>query len=185
MADNRPILNKASERKKSIIENTPAIFEIVDNPNAIDTAPFYEVDSKSEVSRWCGSIIQLAKKHNVDAKLAMAIMYMETTHGWYEKIYPDQLERIYSIRKSVLPMNIHYRYWRKLGVTKENLNCPYYNIEFGIILLSRIKVRIKNPTVKKIASIYNFLGAEKVTKYGARVAKLYRTQPWRKRGCTR
>jgi len=75
-------------------------------------------------------------------------------------------------------MNIHYKYWRKIGVTKELLECPYYNIEFGAILLSRIKARIENPSVKKIASIYNFLEAEKVTEYSARVEKLYLRRPW-------
>ncbi len=80
-------------------------------------------------------------------------------------------------------MNIHYGYWKKLGVTKELLECPFYNIEFGVILLSRIRDRIEKPTVRKIASIYNLLGARKVTDYGARVGRLYYLQPWRKRGC--
>ncbi|MBL1260939.1 MAG: hypothetical protein COB33_010460 [Thiotrichaceae bacterium] len=183
MPDKKPITNKSSERKISIIENTPAVFEISDDLNVVDTAPIYEIDSKSEVVRWCGLIIHVSERHNVDPRLAMAIMYMETTHGWYEKLYPNMLEKIYSIRKSVLPMNIHYHYWRKMGVTKENLNCPYYNIEFGVILLERIQNRIESPTIKKIASIYNFLGAEKITNYGARVAKLYLSQPWVKKGC--
>jgi hypothetical protein len=181
----KPVVNDSQERKKSIVENTPAIFYIVDNPSAINTAPLIEMESQSEVSKWCGLIIQISKKHGVDSRLAMAIMYMETTHGWYDKLYPDFLEAIYPARKSILPMNIHYRYWKKMGVTKENLDCPFYNIEFGIILLARIQGRIENPTIKKIASIYDFLGAEKVTDYGARVAKLYLTRPWVKQGCIR
>ena len=81
------------------------------------------------------------------------------------------------MRRSILPMNIHYRYWRKLGVTKELISCPYYNIDFGVILLSRIEAQIENPSIAKIASIYNFLGVEKVSDYGARVARIYFTQP--------
>lgn len=180
-----PIINDSSLRKKSIIEDTPAVFEIASNSSAYSGPPWYEIDDKSEVGKWCGIIIQVSYRHQVDPRLVMAILYMETTHGWYEKLYPDFLEEIYPVRKSVLPMNIHYRYWRSLGVTKENLNCPYYNIEFGAILLSRIQKRIKEPTVEKIASIYNFLGAEKVTDYGARVAKLRLMQPWRKQGCAK
>ena len=65
------------------------------------------------------------------------------------------------------------------------VNCPYYNINFGVILLSRIQARIKNPTIAKIASIYNFLGAEKVNNYGARVAKIYFEQPWVEKGCAK
>jgi hypothetical protein len=180
-----PIVNGEMDRKKSIIENTPAIFEIHDNPNAVGTEPLVELDSQSEVSRWCGLIIQSAQKHGVDARLAMAIMYMETTHGWYDKFYPDFLEKRFPMRRSILPMNIHYRYWRKLGITKELVNCPYYNIDFGVILLSRIQARIKNPTIAKIASIYNFLGAEKVNNYGARDAIIYFEQPWVKKGCSK
>lgn len=101
-------------------------------------------------------------------------MYMETTHGWYDRLYPA--------RKTILPMNIHYRYWRQLGVTKESLACPYYNIEYGVILLSRIKARLEQPTVRKIATLYNFIGAEEVNDYGARVAALCREQPWNKAG---
>jgi hypothetical protein len=180
-----PIVNGEMDRKKSIIENTPAIFEIHDNPYAVGTEPLVELDSQSEVSRWCGLIIQSAQKHGVDARLAMAIMYMETTHGWYDKFYPDFLEKRFPMRRSILPMNIHYRYWRTLGITKELVNCPYYNIDFGVILLSRIQARIKNPTIAKIASIYNFLGAEKVNNYGARVAIIYFEQPWVKKGCSK
>lgn len=166
------IINDEIERKKSIVDNTPAIFEINDNPTAVGSRPFYELESMSQVNKWRGLIMQIAKRYSVDYTLLIAIMYMETTHGWYDKFYPA--------RKTVLPMNLHYHYWRKLGVTKENLNCPYYNIEFGAILLSRIKARIKNPTIAKIATLYNYLGAEKVTNYGARVARIYLTQPWRK-----
>ena len=180
----RPVLNMRDERKKSIIENTPAIFQIDSNAEASGAAPWYEVDSKSEVGRWCALIIQISRSHGVDPRLTMAIMYMETTHGYYEKAYPDFLENIIPLRKSVLPMNIHYRYWRQLGVTKDKLDCPHYNIEFGVIILKRIQERVENPTIAKIASIYNFIGAEKVTNYGARVAKIYLSQPWIEKGCS-
>ena len=115
-------------------------------------------------------------KYKIDATLVMAIMHMETTHGWYDGIFPLNLAN-----KSVRPMNVHYQYWEELGVTKEKLGVPLYNIEYGIILLSRIQARIINPTVTKIATIYNFLGAEKVNDYGARVNHFYITKPWQ--GC--
>lgn len=81
-------------------------------------------------------------------------------------------------------MNIHYKYWRKFGFKKESLICPHCNIEFGMIILKRIQERINNPTITKIASIYNYIGAEKVTDYGERVSNVYLTQPWRLKGCT-
>lgn len=170
-----PILNDKNQRKLSIINNTPAIFEISDNPAAVSRAPFYEWDAQSEVSKWCGLIISLANKHKLDPTLVMAIMYLETTHGWYDKIYP--------LRSTILPMNINYSYWQKLGVTKELLGCPYYNTEYGVILLLRIRDRIKTLNVAKIATIYNFLGAEKVSDYGARVYSIYNKKPWLKKGC--
>jgi len=173
-----PVINNELERKKSIIKNTPAIFEIADNPNAISTEPLIELNSQSEVIRWRVLIISSAQKHKVESRLAMAIMYMETTHGWYDKLYPNFLDKKFPLKKSILPMNIRYTYWRKLGITKESIRCPYYNIDFGVILLSRIQARIKKPTIAKIASIYNFLGAEKVNNYGARVNKIYHQQPW-------
>jgi len=173
----KPILNDKEERKLSIINNTPAIFEIRDNPAAIPKAPFYEWDKQSEVAKWCGLIIGISTKHKVDPNLVMAIMYMETTHGWYDRIYP--------FRSSILPMNINYKYWRDLGVTKEILGCPFYNIEYGVVLISRIKARIRYPSVAKIASIYNFLGAEIVTDYGARVQSIYARTPWTSRGCAK
>jgi hypothetical protein len=88
-----PTAINEKDRKKSIIENTPAIFVIHDNPNAVGSEPLIEIDSQSKVSRWCSLIIQSAQKHCVDARLAMAIIYMETTHGWYDKLYSDLLEK--------------------------------------------------------------------------------------------
>ena len=174
---NVPILLKEANRKKSIIDNTPAVFPIKENPNANSKRPNVEIDGQSQVSKWCGQIINLAKKHKVDANLVMAIMHMETTHAWYDAFVP--------MNKTVRPMNIHYKYWLDLGVTKEKLEVPLYNIEYGIILIKRIQERITDPTITKIATIYNFLGAEKVNDYGARVNHFYITKPWRNQGCVK
>ena len=170
-----PILNLSNDRKNSIVNNSPAIFQISPNHDADGSSPWYEFESQSEVCKWWALIIELSKRHKIDAHLIMSILHMETTYGWYDEYYP--------FNKTVRPMNLHYSYWRKLGITKELLGCPYYNIEFGVILLSRIQARIENPTVAKIASIYNFLGSEKVNNYGARVAKIYQQRPWTRQGC--
>jgi hypothetical protein len=172
-----PILRKAAARKESIINNTPAIFPIKPNPKAVGIKPFYELESQSDVGKWCGQIILISRRYKIDSELVKSIMYMETTHGWYDAVNP--------FRRTILPMNIHYKYWRKLGVTPEKLNVPHYNIEFGVILLSRIRDRIKDPTNAKIATLYNSLAAEKVSDYGARVASLYWEKPWTKEGCAR
>ncbi|MBL1261509.1 MAG: hypothetical protein COB33_013365 [Thiotrichaceae bacterium] len=44
------ILNDMESRKKSIIENTPARFEIEDNPYAFGEEPFYEFEIASQVN---------------------------------------------------------------------------------------------------------------------------------------
>jgi soluble lytic murein transglycosylase-like protein len=66
-------------------------------------------------------------------------------------------------------MNIHYSYWKKLGVTPEQLAVPAYNIEYGVIILSRIRDRVQNPTIAKIATLYNNLASDKVSDYGKSV----------------
>lgn len=35
-----------------------------------------------------------------------------------------------------------------------------------------------DPSVEKVASIYNFLGAEQVTDFGMKVKEIYDTRPW-------
>lgn len=168
-------LTESAARKKSIVENSPAIFPITENSVALGKQPFYELEIANELHKWCGMITVIAVRHRLDPDLLKAVIYMETTHGWYDRFYP--------LRKTILPMNIHYKYWRDMGVTKELLNCPHYNIEFGAILLSRISQRIEKPSVRKVATIYNFLGAEKVSEYGARVDELVRLKPWTRQGC--
>lgn len=168
-------LKSSDERRDSIINNTPSVFPIADNPKASGAKPIYELGSESQVAKYCGTIQQVARKHGVAPSVAMAIMYMETTHGWYDAVNP--------LRKTILPMNIHYSYWKKLGVTPEKLNVPAYNIEYGIILIRRIQDRVENPSISKIATLYNFIGAEKVSSYGARVATIHHHKPWTKAGC--
>ena len=165
-----PVLKTAGERRESIVANSPGSIEISENPGAIGAQPFYELESMSEVNQWCGLIIQISKMHGVSPALTAAIMHTETTHGYYDAVWPW--------RKTILPMNIHYTYWRDLGVTPALLGCPYYNVEFGVILLARISARVQDPTPRKVATLYNNLAADRVSEYGARVAQLMQEKPW-------
>ena len=174
---NTPTLTKPKIERKAL-SKTLAIFPIVENPNALNQKPWFEDNEYSQVMKLCGSIITLAQKHKVDSEMVMAIMHMETTHGYYDGYFP-----LNHLNKTIRPMNIHYEYWEKMGVTREKLGMPLYNVEFGVILLSRIQARINEPTITKIASIYNALRAEKVTEYGERVNHFYITKPWRSQGC--
>ncbi len=50
----------------------------------------------------------------------------------------------------------------------------------GAVILSRIKDRIQHPTLEKVASIYNFTGAEQTRDYGAQVSRIYKEKLWLK-----
>lgn len=165
-----PILNMASDRKRSIINNTPAVFEIADNPTADGSKPAHEIDFFSEVPENEGIIMQEAKAQGVDPNIVKAIMYMETTHGRYDALDPTNV--------SERPMNINKDYWSELGYSAEQLEDPAINIKAGVTIIQRITTRINNPTVAKIATVYNVLGKESVSDYGARVQQIYDKKLW-------
>ncbi|OGQ07434.1 MAG: hypothetical protein A3G32_00690 [Deltaproteobacteria bacterium RIFCSPLOWO2_12_FULL_40_28] len=167
---NMPVLNMEADRKKSILENTPAIFEVAENPKADGSKPWFENHKQSQVAKYDDLIVKEAKAQNVDPDLVRAIMYMETTHGYYDKIYP--------FRDSILPMNINSEAWKNLGYSKQDLENPEINIHAGVMLIKRISERIKEPTVEKIATHYNALAKDKVTDYGARVGNIYHEKLW-------
>jgi hypothetical protein len=48
---NIPTLLKEVDRKKSIIDNTPAVFPIKENSNANSKRPNVEIDGQSQVSK--------------------------------------------------------------------------------------------------------------------------------------
>ncbi len=74
-----------SFRKKSIIENTLAEFIVEENPNADGKKPWYELSSQEQVTKNEKFISDAAQKYNLDADLVRAIVYMESTHGSYDK----------------------------------------------------------------------------------------------------
>jgi len=171
----RLVVNSESDRKKSIINETPAVFEIVENSDADDSKSWYESPSENQVPEFENIIVEEAKKQDVDPDLVKAIMYMETTRGYY-----DKLAEPFDANTSVLPMNVQTEYWKNLGYTREQLKDPNINIKVGVALLKRIEERIEAPTIDKIATIYNFLGAEMVNDYGARVRRIYEERLWEK-----
>jgi len=172
MCSAHPTLNKQSQRKQAIINNDKAVFVVADNMGADASEVFFELCSAHTVKQFSSIIRIEAYKHDVDTNLIKAIMFMETSHGWYDKINPW--------RETILPMNVHYKFWENLGVTKEKLLKPEFNIHIGALILKRIQDRIKDPKIAKIASIYNFTGSEVISDYGARVAMIYREKAWEK-----
>lgn len=170
-----PHINFEEDRKKSILENTPAIFDINKNPNADSSEPLIEIDLFDEVDGNESIYDDVAKRVGIDANLLKAVAYMESTHGHYDRLSKNN--------KSFRPMNIYYEVWEKLcNEFGYNVHDIKYNknknIHIGAILLKRIRDRIKNPTVEKIASIYNVLGRENTNDYGARVQVIYDKKLW-------
>lgn len=78
-------------------------------------------------------------------------------------------------------MNIHTSYWQRLGYRREQLKDATTNIEAGARILKGIISIVERPSVDKVATLYNYLGATEVSQYGARVRSTYLQKPWLER----
>lgn len=177
MANRWPELRMSADRQRSILEDTPAYFPIAENPEANSDAPFYAYSSAGAMAvRDNAAIIEEeARRVGVDPDLVRAIMYVERSHGDYGGI--GRLFDHAGISKSVLPMNVRDS-WTPLAGGNVDLMDVRQNVRVGATLLQRIQDRLPDPTIGKIASLYEFLGAETVGDYGARVEHVYRMKEW-------
>lgn len=178
-----PTLSTAQDRKQSIINNTPAIFNIEGyERDSVNDIPWYQLHTQEEVTENNDVIDKIIDKnaqtnnihHN---RLIRSIIYLETTHGYYDAINP--------MNKSFRPMNVNYDYWKewinKMGYTKEQVkNNKEINIKIGYALVIKILERIQNPTIEKVGSIYNVLGKEKISSYGKVLKYYYDNESWLK-----
>ncbi len=128
-----PEINTSLGRKDAILNNKPAKFKIEKNFEASPNKPLFELHSQNKVSDYEGIIDQMARKHKVDPDLVKATMYMETTHGWYEAP-----KRVIDKNETLLPMNIHAKYWEGLGYSRSELKNPEKNIEAGVRIIKGI-----------------------------------------------
>jgi hypothetical protein len=166
-----PALKYLEERKKSVVLNEAAEFVIEDR--VVNTAePISELSGFDEVGANEAHIETSADRWGLDSNLVRAIIYMETTHGWYDRLSPR--------KKSIRPMNVHSEFWKGLGIDEIGLKDAGRNIDAGCLILSRIRNRIRDDSIRKVASIYNFLGAERVTDYGGRVEQIFRERLWQR-----
>lgn len=170
-----PVLFRWQDRKKSIVENTPSRIVVNENPQADGSEPWYELSYFNEVPEYDALIDRKATEYGVDPNLIKAIVYMETTHGFYDRILEP-----FGGNDSLRPMNIRSSYWKDLGYNRADLEDPERNIEAGVILLKRIQDRMPGADVEKIATSYQNLAADQVTDYGARVKEIYRQKLWEK-----
>ncbi|WP_374654316.1 hypothetical protein [Dongia sp.] len=120
-------------RKQCILDNGGCLFEVKDNPDANGSAPFIEDDDWSEVGKYAPIIERVAKEFDVDPDLMKAIMYLETTHGYY-----DNLVSWYNGNDSILPMNINVVFWGDAFGTREELQDPEANIMAGARMIKAV-----------------------------------------------
>ncbi len=149
-------------------------FAVADNPKASGKEPIYELSAFSQVDRYSAIIDKVAGETQVDGRLIRAIMYMETTHGYY-----DAPLSWVGKNKSILPMNINVVYWGDVFGSREQLSDPYTNIKAGAEILFGIRANLPTgASIAAIATLYNNLNATKINDYGMRVQEIYNTQPW-------
>lgn len=170
-----PEINNSLDRKEAILKNRPAKFKVENNSEASPKIPLHEIDWFNTVGRYEETINQMARKHKIDPDLVKSTMYMETSRGWYEAP-----KKIVDVNATLLPMNVHAKYWEDLGYSRNDLKDPEKNIEAGVKIIKGIKDRLENPSVEKISTLYQNLSAEKVSDYGARVKEIYEKKPWKK-----
>lgn len=150
---------------------------IAPNPAADAEEPLYELSAFSDVNRYAALIDRIAREIGIDARLVRAIMYVETTHGYY-----DAPLAWIGRNKSLLPVNVNVAYWGDAFGDRRALHQPAANIKAGAEILFRIKANLPtDASVAQIATLYNNLNARQVSRYGARVDKVYNEQPWHKK----
>lgn len=170
-----PSLVHEPDRRKSILQSTPGRFDIADNPDGDWNTPWYSVhrDGYNGVKRHDSRIEREAKRFGVDPDLVRAIAYVEYANGYS---YGGPAQWV-GAAGSLYPMNIRPDLWAGL-VGDADLNDFDANVRAGVLLLKRIAERLSDPSIAKIATLYNNLAGDEVSDYGAQVARAYRDRLW-------
>jgi hypothetical protein len=166
-----PTLNTIKERRDSIMANIPGVFVVNEDPTGKPTpAPWYSMEAFEEVSANLEQIGVLAQRYRLDPDFVKAIVWIETTHGYYDRLDPWN--------KTIRPMNVHTKLWSDLGISREDMKKSPLNIAAGVHILAAIWERTADPTVAKVATLYNQLGATSVSAYGKTVEQYMKQRPW-------
>lgn len=166
-----PVLTNIKDRRDAILMNLPGRFQVADSPGiGAHPDPWYSKPGLEEVTANLLFIDKAALRYDLDPDFVRAIVWMESTHGWYDRFDPKN--------KTIRPMNVHAQLWRQLGITRSDLDNPQLNIEAGVYILSQIWQRTEDPTPEKVATLYNQLGATAVNQYGKTVVTYMNQRPW-------
>lgn len=159
-------------RKESIIYDIPYQFLIETNDRADGGEPWYEISGFNAVTENAAAIATASSRFTVPERLIKSIMYMETTHGYYDKLISWSGQNA-----SLLPMNVNVEYWSKL-FTRSYLADNENNVLAGTFMLRRIMDRTRElkdnaARLQAIFSVYNSLNVTRTTDYAARVMQIY------------
>jgi hypothetical protein len=120
-----PILTSIAARRESIMANTEAVFDVEENSHAKTLPkPWYEMDSVDEVTVNARTSQALAFRYKLDPDFVKAVVWMESTRGWYDRFSPNN--------KTIRPMNVHFHLSSQLRTNKANLQNRKLNIATGV-----------------------------------------------------
>ena len=131
------------------------------------------------VNKYGDIIEKYANQYNVAPDLVKAIMYNEGATG--HKGGLNYLVDVFELSGSQMPMNIQDNTWGNFDGQHYDTYNPEQNIELGVQVIKRLQNSINNPTIEKIATLYNQTGAMEVNDYGARTRTIYDKKPWLKK----
>jgi hypothetical protein len=174
--DNTTLVDCLISRQESIIYNIKFYFYVQENDKLKQDTVWYEVGYFEEVTDNIGSIDSSSKKFSIDSELLKSIIYMESTHGYYDAVFEAIPSKIKE-NKSIRPTNINVAAWPML-FTREEANNVVKNIDAGAYMLKLISDRVADKNILKIASLYNSINAKFVLQYGLEVKNFYDKKPW-------
>ncbi len=154
-------------RKESIIYDINYKFHVTNVDEKVGSEPLIEIRAFNELSENSTHIFDSSNKFKIEVQLVKSIMYMETTHGWY-----DAPLDIVDMNKSIRPMNVNVEYWVSL-FDRDELYEKSRNVDAGSYLLKLIINRDVSNDISVISTLYNNINAIKVNDYGARVSNIY------------
>lgn len=169
------------ERVEQMSNGNNLFLDIENNPNANHDMPMYTIPpiGAHYVNKYSDVIEKYASQYNVDPDLVKAIMYNEGATGhWGGANYVGD---VLGTSGSQMPMNIQGQTWENFDGQHYDTYNPEQNIELGVQVIKRLQNSIHNPTIEKIATLYNRTGAMQVNDYGARTRTIYNQKPWLKK----
>jgi hypothetical protein len=149
---------------------------IAENPAANGDAPWHYGPGFQEVTANEKHIADSSAEYGVDPDLLRAIIWVESTQGWYDRPFVP-----FDANKSIRPANINTDYWGNTWGSREALKNPANNIAAGARMLGAISTAMPHASLASRATIYQKSQADKVSDYGARVQKIYEQKPWKNR----